>query len=756
MVGFLAHNIRRKKPFIHGIISIYKGDIMGNAILEQLNPQQIEAVRKVSGPIMAVAGAGSGKTRVLTNRIAYLIKEVGVPAENILAITFTNRAAEEMRNRIFNLIDLPLKGIWISTFHALGAKILRREIKRLDYTENFQIVDDDDVIVIVKRLLKESGYETKYYSPKAIAGMIEKIKGDEALIEIVQPPLNMIVKEMYPLYCNYLKKNNLVDFEDLLVLPLKLFNEFPDVLAKYQKQFQYVLVDEFQDTNDMQYDLIYLLAKEHKNLFIVGDEDQSIYAFRGSNIDNIRKFMRDFPDHHKVILNQNYRSKTNILEAANSLIRNNRNRVPKDLFSELGTGEKVIHFRAQNDEEEAYYIFNKIKMLCKNGFNYNDFTILYRNNAMSRRFEDVLLRYNIPYKVIGNVSFYKRKEIKDIVAYLRLLVDPGDDPALIRIYNEPRRGIGALTFDKIISEAEKRNLKLFDIIDESIPQVSEKTLEKLRKLKQNLSLIRKDIESVNLLKTYDRVLEDSGYLGMLKQEDLSIEKKLDAEKRVDNLREFKTIILEKIKDYDPGISNFEKLINILTDMALREEADEYNEKEDYVSLMTAHCAKGTEFRVVFVTCLEQGLFPSSQSLLERFDVEEERRLFYVALTRAKDMVFLTSAGQRFIYGRIQENPDSQFIDEIDELYLERLGQAKKSKTMREPVRNRRKSNIILDITPDYESVNLKLEIGDRINHKTFGNGVVVAITNDKATIAFSKEHGIKTLMKDHPSIKKTR
>jgi len=715
---------------------------MGNTILEQLNPQQIEAVKKVSGPIMAVAGAGSGKTRVLTNKIAYLIEEIGVPAENILAITFTNRAAEEMRTRIFSLVDLPLKGIWISTFHSLGAKILRREIGHLDYSLNFQIIDDDDVIVIVKKLMKESGYEIKHFSPKAIAGLIEKIKGEENLLEVIQPPLNIVLKELYPKYCQYLKKNNLVDFEDLLILTLRLFKEFPEVLKTYQRKFQYILVDEFQDTNDMQYELIYLLAKEHKNLFIVGDEDQSIYAFRGSNIENIRKFMRDFPDHHKVVLNQNYRSRTNILEAANSLIRKNHNRIPKDLFSELGTGEKVIHFRAQNDEEEAYYIFNKIKSLFKSGYNYKDIAILYRNNAMSRRFEDVLLHYNIPYKVIGNVSFYKRKEIKDIVAYLRLLVDPGDDHALLRIYNEPRRGIGGLTFDKIETEG--------------LSTISDKALEKLRKLKQDLAQIRKDIEEVNLLKTYDSVLEKSGYLGMLEQEDLSIEKKLEAEKRIENLKEFKTVILEKIKDYDPGVSNYEKLINILTDMALREESDEYNENEDYVSLMTTHSAKGTEFKGVFIACLEQGLFPSSQSLFERFDIEEERRLFYVALTRAKELAVLTSARQRFMYGRLQENLDSQFIEEIDSTYLERLGLAKTKEIERTTIRHRQQKEVVVDVVPTYESKHNDLEIGDRITHKSFGNGVVVALSADKATIAFSKDHGIKTLMKDHPSIEKTR
>ncbi len=727
---------------------------MGKAILEQLNPQQVEAVMKVSGPIMAVAGAGSGKTRVLTNRIAYLIEEVGIPAENILAITFTNRAAEEMRNRIFELIDLPLKGIWISTFHAMGAKILRKEIHHLDYAENFQIIDDDDSAVIVKNLLKDHGYDPKHFSPKAIAGLIEKIKGDESVLNFLYPPISTVMREIYPAYVTYLKKNNLVDFQDLLVLVLRLFREFPDVLFRYQERFRYILVDEFQDTNDLQYELIYLLSKTQKNLFIVGDEDQSIYAFRGSNIENIRKFMKDFPGFHKVVLNQNYRSRTNILDAANSVIKHNRNRIPKDLYSELGTGDKVIHFRAQNDEEEAYYIYNKIKTLLKDGYAYRDFAILYRNNAMSRRFEDILLRYNVPHKVIGNVSFYKRKEIKDIVAYLRLLVDLGDDHAFARIYNEPKRGIGGLSFERIKEEAASNNWKLLDVIDGKITGVGETALAKLRNLKMQLVEIQKQLEEVNLLKTYDRLLKETGYLEMLEKEDLTIEKKLEAEKRIENLREFKTVLLEKIKDYDPSVSNREKLVTILTEMALREEADDYVENSEYVSLMTVHCAKGTEFRVVFVACLEQNLFPSSQSLLERVDVEEERRLFYVALTRAKELAVLSSARQRYMYGHLMENADSQFLAEINENCLERLGLAKPKAGIYETPRQRRQDSVIIDVMPEYEKIDQGLAVGDRINHKTFGNGVIVAISGDKATIAFGKETGIKVLMKDHPSIEK--
>ncbi|HRX91616.1 MAG TPA: UvrD-helicase domain-containing protein [Candidatus Izemoplasmatales bacterium] len=730
---------------------------MNNAILEQMNPQQTEAVRKVSGPIMAVAGAGSGKTRVLTNRVAYLIEEIGIPPSSILAITFTNRAAEEMKSRVFKLIDIPLKGIWISTFHAMGAKILRYDIERLGYSQNFQIVDDEDSEIIIKTLLKDKGYDIKRYSPRGIASVVEQIKGRQGALEILQEPIKSVLEDVYPAYQKYLKKNNLVDFQDLLVLILELFNKFPDVLEKYQERFQYILVDEFQDTNDLQYEIVYNLAKSHRNLFIVGDEDQSIYSFRGSNIENIRKFMRDFPDYHKVILNQNYRSKTNILEAANSVIDNNRNRIPKQLFSELGEGEKVHHFKAENDEEEAYYIYTKIKALAKDGYLYKDMAVLYRNNAMSRKFEDVFLRFNIPYKVVGNISFYKRKEIKDVIAYLHLLVDMGDDYAFERIYNEPKRGIGETSFDKIKEYAGKENIKLTEAIDDDIPGVGSRGLARLRELKKNLSDIRKNMEETNLLETYEHMLEKTGYLGMLQDENLSTERKIEAERRLDNLKEFKTVILEKIKDFDRDVTNYEKLVEILTDLALREEAEEKLTNDDYVSLMTVHSAKGLEFRIVFVACLEQSLFPSGQSLHERPAIEEERRLFYVALTRARDLVFLTNARERFIYGHLASNPDSQFIGEIDKEYVEHSGLTKVREIKFPKPEPRHRKHVVQTVkSTDYDAVDNQLKVGDKIEHKTFGKGIIVALDDSRATIAFKQEIGIKILMKDHPSIKKVR
>ena len=615
---------------------------------------------------MAVAGAGSGKTKVLTNRIAYLIDQIGIAPSNILAITFTNRAAEEMRSRIFNLIEAPINSVWVSTFHAMGAKILRYDIDKLGYNKDFQIIDDDDSSAIIKELLKAYNYDLKQFYPRIISKLIHKNKRNQLQLDYIEEPIKSVIKQIYPKYNKYLKYNNLVDFQDLLVLTLKLLSEYPNVLEKYQNMFLYILVDEFQDTNDLQYNIVKLLSAKHKNIFIVGDEDQSIYAFRGSNIQNIQKFMTDFPTFKKIILNQNYRSKDNILKAASSVIKNNTSRIPKELFSTLGQGEKIVHYKAGNEEEEAYYVYDKIKFLLNNGYKKKDIAILYRNNSMSRKFEDIFLKYNMSHKVIGNVSFYKRKEIKDIIAYLRLLINKGDDYAFSRICNIPKRGLGNVTYSRLNSYAKLHNLKLMDVIDIDMPYVSKKTKNTLIKLKNDIINIQTNIDKIPLLETYDLLLEQSGYVRMLENSELHDEKAFEAGRRLDNLKEFKTIILEKIKDYDSNFSNYEILATMLNDLALREEAEESMDQTDYISLMTVHSAKGLEFKVVFITCLEQTLFPSSQSLQEQNNVEEERRLFYVALTRAKDLVFLTNCQTRFMYGHFMVNLDSQFIDEIDE------------------------------------------------------------------------------------------
>lgn len=699
---------------------------------------------------MAVAGAGSGKTRVLTNRIAYLIGEIGISPENILAITFTNKAAEEMRSRVFGLIDLPVKGIWISTFHAMGAKILRNDIHNLDYSGDFQIIDDDDSAIITKNILKDLNYDLKQFYPKIVNKLLQKVKGNQLPSSLLEEPIKSLIEQILPKYNQYLKDNNLVDFQDLLILTLKLFNKFPKVLEKYQKYFQYILVDEFQDTNDLQYDIVRLLAKEHHNVFIVGDEDQSIYAFRGSNIENIKKFMIDFPDYKKVILDQNYRSRDNILKAANSVIQNNKSRIPKDLFSTLGEGEKIIHYKAGTDDEEAYYVYEKIRKLLKEGYDKKDIAVLYRNNSMSRKFEDVFLKYNIPHKVIGNISFYKRKEIKDIISYLRLIINKGDDYAFSRICNVPKRGLGNIGFSKLEDYARAHNLKLMDTIDEDMSFVSAKTKSSLVKFKNAITDLQKKLEERSLIETYDELLEKSGYKSMLEDNDLLGEKAFESERRLDNINEFKTIIIEKSKDYDKDFSNYDKLAMMLNDLALREEAEDALEESNYISLMTVHSAKGLEFKVVFITCLEQTLFPSNQSLQERNNVEEERRLFYVALTRARDLVYLTNCKNRFMYGRPMENLDSQFIDEINDDLLVRKGLYKPKNIIIEKPYHR-KPRIEYTKKYDFEEDEKSVKVGDKIEHQKFGKGVVVSVSEDKITVAFKSPTGIKMLLKNHPS-----
>ncbi|MGD9761026.1 MAG: ATP-dependent helicase [Candidatus Izemoplasmatales bacterium] len=723
---------------------------MKEKILENLNTQQILAVQNVHGPIMAVAGAGSGKTRVLTRRIAYLIKEQGIYPGNVLAITFTNKAAEEMRKRVLNLLDVSIEEAWISTFHAMGAKILRNDIHHLGYKRDYQIIDDEDSTIIVKNLMKDHNYDRKNFSPKITSHLFAAIKGQHASFNSLQEPIRSMVLQLYPLYNAYLKKNNLVDFQDLLVLVLELFQKHPDVLKKYQEKFEYILVDEFQDTNDLQYEIVHMLAVNHRNLFIVGDEDQSIYAFRGSNIQNIRKFIEDFPEHITIMLNQNYRSQDSILKAANSVIKNNRNRIKKELFSTLGSGDKIIHFKAGTDEEEAYFVYEKIKSYWKNGIKLNDMAILYRNNAMSRKFEDIFLKFNVPHRVIGNISFYKRKEIKDIIAYLHLIINMGDDYAFSRVYNTPKRGIGEANFAKLVEEAIDNNLRLFDVIDENNENLKGKAKESMLNLKNTIISLKEKINEQSLLDTYDQLVEQSGYKAMLESDDATLDRSFQSERRLDNLNEFKSLMMEKIAGYDINFNNYEILVNLLNDLALHEQAQEIDEKGEYVNLMTVHAAKGLEFKIVFVTCLEQSLFPSNQSLTESMNIDEERRLFYVALTRAKDQVYLTNCQTRFMYGHYMMNSDSQFIDEIDPDYLDRRGMYQPKKLNFEKPKQRK--SIELDESKyTYEAVKQSVSVGNKIEHKTFGKGVVVAIEDDKIRVAFPSPIGIKILIKDHPS-----
>ncbi|MGE4571182.1 MAG: ATP-dependent helicase [Candidatus Izemoplasmatales bacterium] len=724
---------------------------MENQLLNKLNKEQKKAVEIVEGPVMAVAGAGSGKTSVLTNRIAYLIQEAGVSPYNILAITFTNKAANEMKERVQKLIDLPMDNIWISTFHSMGAHFLRREIDSLGYDKNFQIVDDQDTLNIIKNLMKKHNYDLNTYSPTITSKLVGNLKAKLVSINHIDQPIRSMIEQLYPLYNAYLKDNNLVDFEDLLVLTLKILQDFSGILKRYQEKFQYILVDEFQDTNNLQYNIIYQLAKEHRNIFIVGDEDQSIYAFRGSNVGNIKKFAKDFPEHKKIILNQNYRSKDTILKAANSVIKNNKDRIPKDLFSNLGSGDKIIHYKANTDEEEAYYVYEQIRKLRRENTPLSEIVVLYRNNAMSRRFEDIFLKYNLPHKVVGNLSFYKRKEIKDIIAYLHLLINSGDDYSFSRVYNTPKRGVGNVSFANLVEYAEENHLKLFDCIGVNHSPLSGKAALEMTKFRDLITELKQGLETRTLLDTYDLLLDKSGYKEMLEKDDSTKDKTFQSERKLDNLEEFKTIILEKVSDYERDISNYDKLATLLNDLVLHVEAED-NEEHEAVSLMTFHSAKGLEFDIVFMTCLEQSLFPAIRNGFDAANnIDEERRLFYVGLTRARHQVYLTNCKTRFMYGRYMDNLDSQFIDEIDEDYLDKRGSNHVRKSSFERVHSSKNRPTVKYASYDTEEKQIK--VSDKVNHKVFGRGMVVEVKGDLVKIAFSVPHGVKTLMKDHPSFK---
>lgn len=725
--------------------------ILENQLLNKLNKEQKKAVEIVEGPVMAVAGAGSGKTSVLTNRIAYLIQEAGVSPYNILAITFTNKAANEMKERVQKLIDLPMDNIWISTFHSMGAHFLRREIDSLGYDKNFQIVDDQDTLNIIKNLMKKHNYDLNTYSPTITSKLVGNLKAKLVSINHIDQPIRSMIEQLYPLYNAYLKDNNLVDFEDLLVLTLKILQDFSGILKRYQEKFQYILVDEFQDTNNLQYNIIYQLAKEHRNIFIVGDEDQSIYAFRGSNVGNIKKFAKDFPEHKKIILNQNYRSKDTILKAANSVIKNNKDRIPKDLFSNLGSGDKIIHYKANTDEEEAYYVYEQIRKLRRENTPLSEIVVLYRNNAMSRRFEDIFLKYNLPHKVVGNLSFYKRKEIKDIIAYLHLLINSGDDYSFSRVYNTPKRGVGNVSFANLVEYAEENHLKLFDCIGVNHSPLSGKAALEMTKFRDLITELKQGLETRTLLDTYDLLLDKSGYKEMLEKDDSTKDKTFQSERKLDNLEEFKTIILEKVSDYERDISNYDKLATLLNDLVLHVEAED-NEEHEAVSLMTFHSAKGLEFDIVFMTCLEQSLFPAIRNGFDAANnIDEERRLFYVGLTRARHQVYLTNCKTRFMYGRYMDNLDSQFIDEIDEDYLDKRGSNHVRKSSFERVHSSKNRPTVKYASYDTEEKQIK--VSDKVNHKVFGRGMVVEVKGDLVKIAFSVPHGVKTLMKDHPSFK---
>lgn len=692
--------------------------------LKTLNEKQLEATTLTEGPIIVIAGAGSGKTRVLTYRISYLIEQ-GIPSDNILAITFTNKAAREMQDRVRDLIGN--QDIWISTFHSMCVRILRVHSQKLGYDKGFNILDDGDQANVVKKIIKDNKIDI-VLTPRNIVGMINHMKNGTKyeLPYRVQESLDFI----YVNYQKYLKDNNLMDFEDLLLRTVDLFKQFPETLQYYQEKFQYILVDEYQDTNDVQNKLIMMLGAKYKNIFLVGDEDQSIYRFRGANYKNLRKFEEKF-DAKLVKLEQNYRSSKNILDAANGVIKNNSTKHKKNLWTDKDAGEKLTYFRAVTDGDESLYISNEVNSLVMRGVQPSEIAILYRSNFMSRKIEEGMRFLNIPYIIYGGVGYFKRKEVKDLIAYLKLIVNQNDNWSLARIINEPKRKIGNVTVEKMLQTAGEKGESLFTVCEKAPEYFAKGLATKLTNFVNIIKHLQDKLESFELIDFIDEVIEKTGYhAALLLEGDEGLF-------RLDNLNEFKSIILNYSLE---GLTNLQKLEVILEDLSLQIDND--TDEKDCVKMMTMHNAKGLEFDYVFIYGLEEGLFPSSRSMDSNEDIEEERRLAYVAITRAREKLYLTNSCARVVYGQANQNPPSRFIHEIPSELIDFRG------TKSERSENRFKVNRKIEYNDD------TYKLGDKVKHKVFGEGLVVSLDNDNISIAFKAPYGIKKLIKNHPTIEK--
>ena len=700
-------------------------------MLTGLNDKQKEAVTTTEGPVMVMAGAGSGKTKVLTNRIAYILNETGISPYSILAVTFTNKAANEMKKRISNIIDIDTKYMWISTFHSFCARFLRMEIDKTDlpYNRNFTILDEEDSLKIVKQICKDLEIDSP--KPKDFQSLISKSKNFTELV-IKDPVLKENFLSVSYKYNEYLKDNNMLDFDDLILVTIEVLKENTEILMRYQEKFQYILVDEFQDTNDSQYKLMFMLAARHHNIFVVGDDFQSIYSFRGAKIENIERFRKDFLEHKLVLLERNYRSTSEILELANDVITKNENQIKKKLYTENKNGQIPFLYQADTEKAEARFVIEKIKQFHNQGDNYSDCAIMYRNNSISRNFEDVLIQSHIPYKIYGALSFFARKEIKDMIAYIRVLVNPSDDFSFSRIVNEPKRKIGDVLLEKLALYAMEINTSLF----EAIPTFNNNTQggKALKKFYEMMISFSEQLENIPLNKLIDLLLDETGYKNMLLVEDPESE-------RLDNVYELKNVLKEL--EENPG-SNIDKLAEFLNDLALRTDND-VETNDDCVILTTYHQAKGLEFKNVFMVATEEGIFPS-RFHKDDFDMEEERRICYVGITRAKQRLYITYTQTRMLYGKTNESQLSRFISELDKTHYKVIkSKADDLNSEKKPKVKKQKK----------ESSEEKYKLGDKIMHKVYGKGVVVGYEKESSIkVAFSHPTGIKVLFRDHPSYQK--
>lgn len=709
-----------------------------NPIFDTLNDRQCEAVKHTEGPLLITAGAGSGKTKVLTCRIAHLL-ELGVAPYRILAITFTNKAAKEMKERVTNLVGAQADSIWLSTFHSFCAKLLRFEIDGFHgYTRNFTIYDSSDQLVLVKDCLKKLNLDDKQFTPRSVLGTISSAKNvlmdAKAFAAKASDFYEQKVADVYAMYQEKLRENNAVDFDDLLFLAVRLLQENEEVREKYQSRFQYILVDEYQDTNHAQYALTKILAARWRNICVVGDADQSIYAWRGADLRNIIDFTHDYPDAASIKLEQNYRSTKTILKAANAVIDNNESRPKKTLWTENPTGNKIIHYQAQTEHDEADYIagviYNRHEISHEP---YGDMAILFRTNAQSRVLEEKLMRYAIPYTMVGGTKFYDRKEIKDILAYLRLLYNPEDSLSLTRIINVPKRSIGATTLEHVAAYAEEQGISLFEALSstEELP-VTKRAKTSLENFAAMIFDLLNDIEGKDVLSLIETVIKETGYGEMLDKE---AEHDPQGESRKENVGEFLSVAKDYMDSNPEG-----SLQDFLENVALVSDVDDFESSDSKVTLMTLHAAKGLEFPVVFLVGLDEGLFPHSRTLMDPSQVEEERRLAYVGITRAERQLYVTNAVTRTMYGRISAYMPSRFLEEIPpqlmEDYHRKSAMPQSRSTATVPGRQRVSilTKPVASSLPKKHAVTDTFAKGDKVRHKIWGIGTVLQVIGEGANM----------------------
>lgn len=729
------------------------------AMINTLNPQQQEAVRHTEGPLLIMAGAGSGKTRVLTHRIAYLMGEKEVSPRNILAITFTNKAAREMKDRVAKLVGSQGEYMWVSTFHSMCVRILRRDIDRIGYSSNFSILDSGDQLSVIKQVLKNLNIDPKKFDPRAMLGQISAAKNEliteEAYAKNAGNYYDRQVAQVYEGYQKMLRKNQSLDFDDLIMQTIHLFDRLPEVLEYYQRRFQYIHVDEYQDTNHAQYYLVKQLAKRYENLCVVGDSDQSIYRWRGADITNILSFEKDYPSAKTVLLEQNYRSTKSILDAANTIIANNSGRKPKNLWTDNDDGKKLSYYQGATEQEEALYVADTIQQLVQSGkYQPSDVAILYRTNAQSRAIEDTFVKSGISYQMVGGMRFYDRKEIKDMIAYLRLITNPDDDISFQRVVNEPKRGIGKTSIERLQAYAAMHDISLFETVKEvDFTGVSKKAANALAGFQDLIRSLSQQQEFLTATDMVEAVLERTGYEEMLKNE-----RSIEAQSRLENLEEFKTVTQEFEKANDD-----KTLIAFLTDLALIADIDRVDEEDPdqtkKITLMTLHAAKGLEFPVVFLIGLEENVFPHSRSLMDDEEMEEERRLAYVGITRAEKELYLTHAKMRTLYGRTNFNPVSRFINEIPDELMEKPDSEKSQlfgggsinrrfEKKKESAPRRRAQRMETPKMPGADSE--AWSVGDKALHKKWGTGTVVRTQGEgeklELDVAFPAPTGIKRLL----------